>query len=105
VVIEGISDFLGSPADRPLTTLIKTHLAHGHLVIAEDETSVLGQMRPLLVAVKSSRRGLALQPEMADGLLVYKTEFPKWRRSECPPGRGLLVENGRGSLLQIAISE
>ncbi len=105
VVIEGLADFLGGPADMPLASLIKTLAGHQHLVIAEAETSALGQAWPLLNTVKSARSGLALQPEQADGLLVYKTEFPKSRRSEFPPGRGLLVENGRVRLAQIAIPE
>jgi DNA segregation ATPase FtsK/SpoIIIE, S-DNA-T family len=75
------------------------------LVIAEGETSALGQSWPLLNATKSARSGLALQPEQTDGLLVYKTEFPKSRRSEYPAGRGLLVENGRVKLAQIAKPE
>jgi DNA segregation ATPase FtsK/SpoIIIE, S-DNA-T family len=105
VVIEGITDFLGGPADMPLAALIKTLASHGHLVIAEAESSALGASWPLLNAAKSARSGLALQPEQADGLLVYKTEFPKSRRSEFPAGRGLLVENGRVRLIQIAIPE
>jgi len=105
VVIEGITDFLGGPADMPLAALIKTLARHGHLVIAEGETSALGSSWPLLNAVKSARSGLALQPEQADGLIVYKTDFPKSRRSEFPAGRGLLVENGRVRLTQVAIPE
>jgi len=105
VVIEGLAEFLGGPADMPLASLIKTLSGHGHLVIAEGETSALAQAWPLLNAAKSARSGLALQPEQTDGLMVYKTEFPKSRRSEFPPGRGLLVENGRVRLAQIAIPE
>jgi S-DNA-T family DNA segregation ATPase FtsK/SpoIIIE len=105
VVIEGLADFLGGPADLPLTSLITTLSSHGHLVIAEAETSVLSQSWPLLNAVKSKRTGLALQPEQTDGLVVYKTEFPKSRRSEFPRGRGFLVEGGRVTLMQIAIPE
>ncbi len=105
VVIEGINEFLGTPADMPLGSLIKKLASGGHLVIAEGETSAMGQSWPLLNAVKSARTGLALQPEPADGSLVFKTEFPKSRRSEFPPGRGLLVEAGRARLAQIAIPE
>lgn len=105
VVIEQLTDFLGGPADMPLAAMIKTLSGDGHVVIAEAETSALGQAWPLLNAVKSARTGLALQPEQSDGLLVYKTEFPKSRRSEFPPGRGLLVEGGRVRLAQIAIPE
>jgi DNA segregation ATPase FtsK/SpoIIIE, S-DNA-T family len=46
-----------------------------------------------------------LQPEQTDGLVIYKTDFPKSRRSEFPPGRGLLVESGRTRLIQMAIAE
>lgn len=105
VVIEGVADFLGGPADMPLTSLIKTLASHGHLVIAEAETSAMGHSWPLLNAAKSTRSGLALQPEQTDGVLVYKTEFPKSRRSEFPAGRGLLVESGRVTLAQIAVPE
>ncbi len=105
VVIEGMNDFLGGPADMPLTSLIRALANHGHLVIAEAETTALGQSWPLLNAAKSARCGLALQPEQGDGPLVYKTEFPKSRRSEFPAGRGLLVEGGRARLAQIAKPE
>jgi S-DNA-T family DNA segregation ATPase FtsK/SpoIIIE len=105
VVIESITDFLGTPADAPLAAMVKTLATRGHVVIAEGETSALGQSWPLLAAVKSARTGLALQPEPGDGLLVYKTEFPKSRRNEFPPGRGLLVENGRVRLIQVALPE
>ena len=105
VIIEGIADFLSGPADMPLTALIKALVGHGHLVVAEGETSTLSQSWPLLNAVKAARSGIALQPGQADGLMLYKTDFPKIRRGEFPPGRGLLVENGRVRLVQIAIPE
>ena len=105
VVIESVADFLGGPADMPLTSLIKALASYGHLVIAEGETSAMSQSWPLLNAAKSMRSGLALQPEQTDGMVVYKTEFPKSRRSEFPAGRGLLVENGRVTLAQIAVPE
>jgi DNA segregation ATPase FtsK/SpoIIIE, S-DNA-T family len=105
VVIESVAEFLGTPADAPLAAMIKTLAKHGHVVIAEAETSALGQGWPLLNMVKSARAGLALQPEQGDGQLVYRTEFPKVRRGEFPPGRGLLVEGGRARLVQVAIPE
>jgi S-DNA-T family DNA segregation ATPase FtsK/SpoIIIE len=104
-VIESVTEFLSSPADAPLTAMIKTLTRFGHVVIAEAETSALGGAWALLNAVKSARTGLALQPEQGDGLLVYKTDFPKSRRGEFPPGRGLLVEGGRARLLQVALPE
>ena len=105
VVIESITEFLSTAADAPLAAMIKTLSRLGHVVIAEAETSALGGAWPLLNVVKSARAGLALQPEQGDGGLVYKTEFPRVRRSEFPPGRGLLVEGGHVRLLQVAIPE
>jgi S-DNA-T family DNA segregation ATPase FtsK/SpoIIIE len=105
VVIEAVSEFLSTPADAPLAAMIKTLTRLGHVVIAEAETSALGGGWPLLNAVKSGRTGLALQPEQGDGTMIYKTDFPRSRRADYPPGRGLLVEGGRVRLLQVAIPE
>ena len=105
VVIEAVSEFLSTPADAPLVAMIKTLTRFGHVVIAEAETSALGGGWPLLNAVKSGRTGLALQPEQGDGTIVYKTDFPRSRRADYPPGRGLLVEGGRVRLLQVAMPE
>jgi S-DNA-T family DNA segregation ATPase FtsK/SpoIIIE len=104
VVIEAINEFLNTPADAPLAAMIKTLTRLGHVVIAEAETSTLAGFGPVLSAVKSARTGLALQPEQGDGI-VYKTDFPRSRRADYPPGRGLLVEGGRVRLLQVAIPE
>ncbi|MGH3279729.1 MAG: FtsK/SpoIIIE domain-containing protein, partial [Trebonia sp.] len=105
VVIEAISEYLSTPADAPLAAMIKTLTRSGHMVIAEGETSTLSGAWPLLAAVKAARTGLALQPEQGDGQLVYKTDFPRSRRADYPPGRGLLVEGGKARLLQVAIPE
>jgi S-DNA-T family DNA segregation ATPase FtsK/SpoIIIE len=105
VVIEALNEYLSTPADAPLTAMIKTLTRLGHVVIAEAETSALSGAWPLLAAVKSARVGLALQPEQGDGALVYKTDFPRSRRADYPQGRGLLVEGGKARLLQVAIPE
>lgn len=105
VVIEAISEYLSTPADAPLTSLIKNLTRLGHVVIAEGETSTLNGAWPLLATVKAARAGLALQPEQGDGALVYKTDFPRGRRADYPPGRGLLVEGGKARVLQVAIPE
>jgi DNA segregation ATPase FtsK/SpoIIIE, S-DNA-T family len=105
VVIESVNEYLSTPADAPLAAMIKTLTRLGHVVIAEAETSTLGGAWPLLAAVKSARAGLALQPEQGDGVLVYKTDFPRGRRADYPQGRGLLVEGGKARLLQVAIPE
>jgi S-DNA-T family DNA segregation ATPase FtsK/SpoIIIE len=105
VVIEAVNEYLSTPADAALAAMISTLTRLGHVVIAEAETSMLSGGWPLLTAVKSARTGLALQPEQGDGSVVYKTDFPRSRRGDYPPGRGLLVEGGRVRLLQVAIPE
>ncbi|MDO8307945.1 MAG: FtsK/SpoIIIE domain-containing protein [Actinomycetota bacterium] len=103
VVIEGISDFLSSPADLPLQRLIKACRTHDQLVIAEGETSSLSGSWPLLQAVKGPRCGMALQPDLLDGDSVFRTSFPRVTRAEFPEGRGLRVVGGRVTRVQVAV--
>jgi len=102
VVIEGISDFLSTPADGPLVELIKALKRGDHLVIAESETSTWSSSWPLLAEMKSSRRGFAIQPDQQEGDLVFRTSFPRAKRSEFPPGRGYLVQAGKVRRVQLA---
>lgn len=102
VVVEGISDFLSTPADGPLVELLKALKRGDHLVIAESETSTWSSSWPLLAEMKSSRRGFAIQPDQQEGDLVFRTSFPRAKRSEFPPGRGYLVQAGKVRRVQLA---
>jgi len=75
VVVEGIADFLNSSADLLLQDMIKAVVAQGHLVVSDGEPFALSASFPLMVAARSSRRGIVLQPEQADGIL-FRTQFP-----------------------------
>ncbi|MEK8225699.1 hypothetical protein NKG05_05835 [Oerskovia sp. M15] len=79
VFIEGINDFLQSPADAPLVELVKTVKRHGHLVVAEAESSGWSSAWPLMTEFKNARRGLLLQPDGAESELLLKT--PRHARS------------------------
>ncbi|MDP1877698.1 MAG: phosphopeptide-binding protein, partial [Actinomycetota bacterium] len=103
VVIEGIGDFVSSPADMPLQRLVKACRTHDQLVVAEGETSTLSGSWPLLQAVKASRCGIALQPDLLDGDTVFRTSFPRVTRAEFPEGRGLRVVGGRVTRVQVAL--
>jgi S-DNA-T family DNA segregation ATPase FtsK/SpoIIIE len=103
IVIEGISEFLGTVADAELLALIKAARRNGHVVVAESESSTWSQSWPLLVEVKSARRGMALQPDVMEGELLFKTPFPRARRADFPPGRGWLVEAGKVRKVQLAL--
>jgi S-DNA-T family DNA segregation ATPase FtsK/SpoIIIE len=104
VVIESLPEFLSTPADMALQTLIKAAVRAGHLVLAEGEVSAMTSMYPLLSAVRSARAGLSLQPDQLDGN-VFKTDFPRCRRADFPAGRGFYVHRGKVATIQVALPD
>jgi S-DNA-T family DNA segregation ATPase FtsK/SpoIIIE len=102
VVVESLADFLSTPADAPLVALFKALKRSDNFLVAESETSTWSSSWPLLLEVKSARRGIALQPDQSEGDLLFRTSFPRAKRSQFPVGRGYLVASGRTSLVQLA---
>jgi S-DNA-T family DNA segregation ATPase FtsK/SpoIIIE len=103
VVIEGLPDFLNSPADFALTDAVKHLAGSGHLLVTEGEPIALSGSYPLLVAARSSRAGIVLQPEQSDSVL-FRAQFPRLRRTDFPPGRGLFVpRGGQPIVVQVAM--
>ncbi|MFN8074056.1 MAG: FtsK/SpoIIIE domain-containing protein [Kineosporiaceae bacterium] len=105
VVVEGLPDFLNTPADLPLQDLVKTCRSSEQTVIAEGETSALAGSWPLLMSVRSGRHGLVLQPDQGDGDMLFRTTFPRGSRADFPPGRGLYVRSGRVTKVQVALPD
>jgi DNA segregation ATPase FtsK/SpoIIIE, S-DNA-T family len=105
IVIESIADLLSTGADTELAAVIKAARRNDHFVIAESESSTWSQSWPLLMEVKSGRRGFSLQPDQMEGDMLYKTAFPRAKRSDFPAGRGWLVEAGRVRKVQLAVVE
>ena len=105
VVIEGLTDFLSSVAEMSLQSLVAACRSGDHFVVADAETAALGQSWPLVQSVRAGRRGIALQPDQVDGDAVFRTTFPRVARAEFPPGRGLLVESGRVTRVQLVLPE
>lgn len=103
IIIESISDFLSSSADQDLAALIKAAKRNDHFVVGESENSTWSQSWPLLMEFKSARRGFALQPESHEGELLFKTSFPRAKRSEFPEGRGNFVQGGKVRRVQLAL--
>jgi S-DNA-T family DNA segregation ATPase FtsK/SpoIIIE len=101
VVVESVSEWATTPAEAPLTDLIKAARMTGNFVVAEGETTTVTSGYGFMQVVKSDRAGLALQPDQADGELVFKTPFPRVARRDFPPGRGLLVRGGRSARVQV----
>lgn len=104
VVIDSVGEFLSSDADMPLQSLVKACRSAGIFVLAEGATSDVSGSWPLLQSIKAPRYGLVLQPDQPDGDMLFKTSFPRVRRSEFPVGRGLLVHRGRTTRIQVALA-
>ncbi len=98
--IENVQDFGASMSDGPVVQAIKQARRLGHLVIGEAD--IQGWMTGQLVAeLKGSRRGLLLAPEGADAHMLFSTAIPRLARADLPPGRGVWIESGRASMVQI----
>ena len=52
----------------------------------------------------SAACGVALRPDSFDGDSVFKTPFPKVKRSEFPEGRGIFVQNGRTATVHLPVA-
>lgn len=105
LVVEAIADLLGGPAEQALTEAVRTARRNDHFVVAESETSTWGSSWPLVAEVRNGRRGLVLQPDHMDGDALFRTTFPRMGRAEFPPGRGVLVEQGRLRRVQLPVSD
>ena len=104
VVIEGLADFLGTPADDALVTLIKAAKRSTNLLIAEAETSSWTSSWPLMAEVKSGRTGVILQPDNLDGDTIFKTSLPRAARTDFPPGRGYYIARGKFTRIQLPVA-
>jgi len=104
VVIERADDLAGSVAEPALSSLIKACVDNGHFVVAEADTSFFSSNFGLQGLLKSSRSGLALQPDGIEGPTVFRASFPALNQADLPEGRGFLVQRGRPELLQVALA-
>ena len=105
VVIERVDDLAGTAAELVLSSLVKACLDNGHFVVAEGDTSFFSSNFGLPGLLKTSRSGLALQPDGVEGQTVFRSSFPGVNRPDLPEGRGFLVQRGRPELLQVAMAE
>jgi len=105
VVVERVDDLAGTAAESPLSGLVKACIDSDHFVVAEGETMFFSSSFGLAGLVKTSRSGLALQPEGIEGQTVFGSSFPAFNRADLPEGRGFLVARGRPELLQVALPE
>lgn len=104
VVIESVTDFGGTEADSQLLALIKAISDASGFVIGEAEVSMWSQSHAWMLAqpFKSARRGLLLAPTGGEPDTLLNTALGTIRRRDFPPGRGVLIEKGKGVWLQVA---
>lgn len=102
VVIEDIGGFDGSGDESALATLLKLLRRSDITVIVEGENATLTSVWELASPLRGARWGLALQPDANDMPSVYTANFPRARRADFPPGRGLLVRNGTVTGIHVA---
>jgi S-DNA-T family DNA segregation ATPase FtsK/SpoIIIE len=105
VLIERVDDLAGTAAESPLSALAKACIDNNDFVVAEGETMFFSSSFGLPGVLKTSRSGLALQPEGIEGQTVFRSSFPAVNRAALPEGRGFLVQHGRAELLQVALTE
>lgn len=105
IVVENITEFSDTDAERPLKTLFQAINRSDHFLIADGDVTQLGSGFGLIGELKGGRRGIALRPDTYDGDTLFKVAFPKLQRQEFPAGRGLFVENGRHVTVQMPLIE
>lgn len=104
VFIEGVSELVGTPAEAALLELVRASKRSDHLVVAESDSATLGLMGALYAELRTSRRGILLQPDFTEGDLILKTSFPRAHRSEFPVGRGVAALRGRAVRVQMPLA-
>jgi len=105
IVIERSADFEGSPAESAIAAVIKTARKSGIAIVVESDIATGPGAWQIYSELKTARTGIILQPEENDGVSLFRVAFPRASRADFPEGRGYLVEDGRATKLQIALTQ
>jgi len=101
IILESVASFLSTPAEPMLLALLRQQRGAGGCVIAEEQVVGWAGAAPLLLELRSARRGLVLQPEPGDVESLLRVALPRTSGEPVPPGCGLFVEAGRARLVQL----
>ena len=104
IAVENVTQFADSEAERPLKELFQAVNRSEHFLVGDADVASLSSGFGFVGDFKAGRRGVALRPDAYDGDAVFKTPFPKVKRSDFPEGRGFFVQNGRATLVQLPLS-
>jgi S-DNA-T family DNA segregation ATPase FtsK/SpoIIIE len=102
VVIESVTEFTNSEAETDLADFLKNLAGTSAFAVGEAEVSTWNQAWTLAQPFKSGRRGLMLSPNGVEADSLLNTPIGIVRRHDFPPGRGVLIEKGRGVWIQVA---
>jgi S-DNA-T family DNA segregation ATPase FtsK/SpoIIIE len=103
IVVEGVTQFSDSDAERPLKALFQAVNRSDHFLIGDADVSNLSSGFGYVGDFKAGRRGIALKPDAFDGDSLFKVPFPKVKRADFPAGRGIFVQNGRTVTVQLPL--
>ena len=103
VVVENVTEFADSDAERPLKELFQAVNRSDHFLMGDGDVSQLGSGYGFIGDFKGGRRGIVLKPDSYDGDSLFKVPFPRVQRHEFPEGRGLFVEDGRAVAVQMPL--
>ena len=101
LMIESLSEFIGSSIENDLVGLIRSARRNGHFVIGESEMAGWSSAWPIVSEIRNGRRGLVLQPDQDDGDSLFRVSFPRVKRADFPLGRGIFVDAGKYRTVQV----
>jgi S-DNA-T family DNA segregation ATPase FtsK/SpoIIIE len=105
LVVEQVSDFAGTRAEKPLDAAIRACVRADQFVVGEGTTASWSQAFTLAQPFRSARRGVLLRPADSDGESLLSTPLGRIRTAHMPPGRGFLIGAGEASRIQVATAE
>ena len=103
IVVEGVNQFADTEAERAMKELFQAVNRSDHFLVGDADVAALSGGFGFIGDFKAGRRGVALRPDAFDGDSVFKTAFPKVKRSDFPAGRGIFVQNGRITTVQLPL--
>lgn len=105
VVIEDIGGFNGTGNENDLAALMRLLRRHDIPTIVEAENATVNGVWELSSQLRGMRWAIALQPDANDVPSVFTTPFTHYKRTDSPPGRGILIRGGNIHGIHVATPE
>lgn len=105
VVIEDIGGFNGTGNENDLAALMRLLRRHDIPTIIEAENATVNGVWELSSQLRGMRWAIALQPDANDVPSIFTTPFTHYKRTDSPPGRGILILGGNIHGIHVATPE